>query len=757
MIEQDDAHHLYEALVASVNGIVWEADARTFQFTFVSQQAERLLGYPVREWRAPGFWMDHLHGDDRAWAPEFCRQATCARRHHDFEYRMVAADGRVVWLRDIVNVVVEGGEVTRLRGIMVDVTEHRQAENRLILFRSLVDHANDAIEVLDPETGRILDVNEKACQCHGYSRAEILALAVSDLDPDLGPDAWKAYASDLRRVGSHVVEREHRRKDGSAFPVEVNAVYVQLDRDYVIAVVRDITDRKVAERALVESHSLLNTVIEGTTDAVFVKDRQGRYLMINSAGARMLGKAAGEIVGSDDRELFAADSARAIMERDRQVIEAGGSLVVEEMATAAGVTRTYLSTRSVYRDARGRVVGLIGIARDVTELKQLEAQLRQAQKMEAVGRLAGGVAHDFNNLLTVISGHCEMLAGSLGPDDARRELLVEVQKAGDRAANLTLQLLAFSRQQVLQPRVVNLNALLGDLCTLLRRLIGKDIDLTLVPWSALGLVKVDATQFEHAIINMVVNARDAMPQGGRLTIATHNVDLGAQDVTQHPEVKPGRYMVVAVGDSGHGMDEATKARIFEPFFTTKGPGKGSGLGLAMVYGFVKQSGGYIYVDSQWGRGATFRVYLPEAEEAAPTTTAEPPSELPEFPAGTETVLVVEDEDAVRHLVRRFLQMSGYTVLHAPNGEEAVSVARKHDGPIHLLVTDVAMPGMNGRQLGDVLTRARPGLRILFMSGYTDEAVLREGKLEPGTAFLQKPFNPASLVRKVRDVLDGRAG
>jgi len=270
-------------------------------------------------------------------------------------------------------------------------------------------------------------------------------------------------------------------------------------------------------------------------------------------------------------------------------------------------------------------------------------------------------------------------------------------------------------------------------------------------------VKVDATQFEHAIINMVVNARDAMPQGGRLTIATHNVDLGAQDVTQHPEVKPGRYMVVAVGDSGHGMDEATKARIFEPFFTTKGPGKGSGLGLAMVYGFVKQSGGYIYVDSQWGRGATFRVYLPEAEEAAPTTTAEPPSELPEFPAGTETVLVVEDEDAVRHLVRRFLQMSGYTVLHAPNGEEAVSVARKHDGPIHLLVTDVAMPGMNGRQLGDVLTRARPGLRILFMSGYTDEAVLREGKLEPGTAFLQKPFNPASLVRKVRDVLDGRAG
>jgi PAS domain S-box-containing protein len=521
--------------------------------------------------------------------------------------------------------------------------------------------------------------------------------------------------------------------------------------EYVSSQVAKAIERKRAERALVESHSLVNAVVEGTSDAVFVKDLQGRYLMINAAGARLLGKTVEEVIGKDDGELFTPDTARAIIESDRQVMTTGGSQVLEEKATAAGVTRTYLATKSVYRDAQGQVIGLIGISRDITELKRLEEQFRQAQKMEAVGRLAGGVAHDFNNLLTVINGYSGLVFNRLRAEDPSRKPLVEIQKAGERAANLTRQLLAVSRKQVLQPQVVSFNTLLGELLKLLQRLLGEDIELTLVPEASLGLAKVDPGQFEQAIINLAVNARDAMPQGGRLTIETHNTELAEDYAEHHQEVRAGHYVLVAVSDSGHGMDEATKARIFEPFFTTKGPGQGTGLGLAMVYGFVKQSGGHIEVYSEMGHGTTFKVYLPRAEETIPF--AKPSPNLLKLPQGNETILLVEDEDAVRTLSRQVLQSNGYTVLEARDGQEAIWVAQQHQGSIHLLVTDVVMPRMSGRQLADLLAQARPYLRILFMSGYTDEAVLRHGVLEASVAFLQKPFNPIELVRKVREVLD----
>jgi nitrogen-specific signal transduction histidine kinase/CheY-like chemotaxis protein len=397
------------------------------------------------------------------------------------------------------------------------------------------------------------------------------------------------------------------------------------------------------------------------------------------------------------------------------------------------------------------VIGLIGISRDVTELNRLEEQFRQAQKMEAVGRLAGGVAHDFNNLLTGINGYCELVFNRLRADDPSRELLAEIRKCGERAATLTRQLLAFSRKQVLQPQVVSLNTLLGELLKLLKRLIGEDIELALVPGAALGLAKVDPGQFEQAVINLAVNARDAMPRGGRLTIETHNAELAEGYAERYPEVRPGRYVLVVVRDSGQGMDEATKARIFEPFFTTKEPGKGTGLGLAMVYGFVKQSGGHIEVESEPGRGATFKVYLPRAEETTPSAKSSP--SLLQMPKGTETVLLVEDEDAVRALSKLVLQSSGYTVLEARDGQEGVWVAQQHQGPIHILVTDLVMPRLSGQQLAVLLVQARPHLRVLFMSGYTDEAVLRHGVFEADAAFLQKPFNAIGLARKVREVLD----
>src|SRR6184192_1241387 len=362
--------------------------------------------------------------------------------------------------------------------------------------------------------------------------------------------------------------------------------------------------------------------------------------------------------------------------------------------------------------------------------------------MEAVGRLAGGIAHDFNNLLTVITSYGDLLLEDLAPGDSRRDDVDQIRKAAEGAAALTRQLLAFSRQQVLEPKVVDLRAVLAGTEKLLRRLIGADVHLATSLAPDLGAVKADPGQLEQIIINLAVNARDAMPGGGRLTIEAANMVV---------EARPGRYVMLAVSDTGIGMDEQTKARIFEPFFTTKEPGKGTGLGLATVYGIVKQSGGFIWVYSEPGRGTSFKVYLPRVEEpaepaAAPTATVEPLR-------GTETVLVVEDAASVRMVTRQVLERYGYAVLEAPNGETALRLAAKHHGRIHLLLTDVVMPGLSGRQLAEQLAQLRPDMKVLYASGYADQAIVHHGILESGIAYLQKPFTPETLARSVRQVLD----
>ncbi len=386
--------------------------------------------------------------------------------------------------------------------------------------------------------------------------------------------------------------------------------------------------------------------------------------------------------------------------------------------------------------------------------KRAEEQFLQAQKMEAVGRLAGGIAHDFNNLLTIISGYSQVLSERVATDPTLRGYVTEISKAADRAAALTRQLLAFSRQQVLAPQVLDLNAVVTNIEKMLRRTIGEDIDLTAIPGPGLGMVKADPVQIEQVIMNLVVNARDAMPKGGRLTIETANVELDEAYARNHVAVTPGQYVMLAVSDTGQGMDAQTQARIFEPFFTTKEKGKGTGLGLATVYGIVKQSGGNIWVYSEPGQGAAFKVYLPRVQEAV--TGAEPAPAHAAHPRGTETVLLVEDEVSLRSMIRGVLESNGYRVLDARNGEDALVVSQQHRGPIHLLLTDVVMPQMGGRDLADHLAPLYREMKVLYMSGYTDDAIVHHGVLNPGTAFLQKPFTPAALARKVREVLDAPA-
>jgi signal transduction histidine kinase len=402
-------------------------------------------------------------------------------------------------------------------------------------------------------------------------------------------------------------------------------------------------------------------------------------------------------------------------------------------------------------DEQGRVVGLIGASQNVTARRRLEEQFRQAQKMEAIGTLAGGVAHDFNNLLTVICGYSDLLMRDLASGDPMREPVIEIHRAGARARALIRQLLAFSRQQVLEPKVLDLNAVVADMEKMLRRLIGEDIELVVALDAGLPQVKADPGQLEQVLVNLSVNARDAMPRGGRLCIETRHVTLDPSITDATSGVRAGEYVLLSVSDTGVGMDPGTKARVFEPFFTTKEPGKGSGLGLAIVHGVVTQSGGRVEVESEPSHGATFKIHLPAVTEGPPAGKVVSGPRAP--PGGHETILLVEDEAAVRKLASHILASCGYSVLEAANGQEALRVAADHRSPIDLLLSDVVIPHLGGPQLAKQLTAAKPGLKVLFMSGYADAGVLEQGSVGTEHAFVQKPFTPLGLAQKVRDVLD----
>lgn len=633
--ELQKSRELYADLVNSIEGIVWESDVATFQFSFVSQKAEEILGYPVSQWLTEAdFWLNHMHPQDREWAPAYCLRATNELRTHDFEYRMIAADGRVVWLRDLVTVVAEAGHPVRLRGVMVDITAWKHVENELRASEkrfSIAFHASPIpLAITRLANGRFVDANDRYLESLGFTKAEIIGR--STLELGIWPD-----------------------------PANRAQVMQQL-----------MTEGKLRDVEIIVRHKsgvTLNVLLSG------------------------------------------------------ELIELAG----EKCALWASV--------------------------DITERKRLEEQFRQAQKMEAIGRLAGGIAHDFNNLLTAILGYSNVLLRRLSDTAPHRHEIEEIRKAGERAAALTQQLLAFSRKQVTAPRPLDLNLLISDLNELLRPLIGEDIELSTSLDPTGSRIEADPNQIEQVIMNLAINARDAMIEGGRLSIETSHIVVPPGE--QSPVgLASGSWVVLTIRDTGHGMDAETRAHLFEPFFTTKTDGKGTGLGLATVYGIVQQCSGTIQVISEPGHGATFQLYLPRLEQE--TSVAAGTNEgagMSEMPGGTETILLVEDEDLVRRLGTEILRMSGYTVLSASNGAEALQICETLDAPIHLLVTDVVMPQMSGRELAETISLLRPEIKILFVSGYIDDAIVRHGIRAAQTAFVQKPFTPEVLACKVREVID----
>ncbi|MEO8048575.1 MAG: PAS domain S-box protein [Nitrospirota bacterium] len=855
-------------LTMDTHGKIVAANLRAAKLVGVDR--EKLIGQPFIRFVAQDS-QDIFH-----W---HCQKIYKTGTRQSCEMQLQKKSGAPQWVHlESLAVDRESGPVTHWQTALLDISEQKRTEGALRLAKFSMERAADAVYWIDHQA-RILDVNEAASLMLGYSKDELCAMTVHDLNPDFQKDKWPEFWAETQRRGTMVLETVHRAKNGRLIPIEVSVNYLFYEgKEYHCAFVRDITerkrgaeeivqladrlelatraaqigvwdwnilknelvwddrmfalygvekeafggaydawlssvhpddrvrcdeaiqqavhtgtpydidfrirwptglvrvikasgqvirdpdgtplrmtgvnyditDRKQAEEALEASERLMNNILENIPSYVFATDRQHRFILLSDDLARFYGKRKEEILGTTHHSVFPKNVADAIQATNEQIMTSGIAQQLEEVVESpvSGIPRILSTNKSPLRDEKGQIYGISGIATDITEHKRLEAQFRQAQKMDAVGRLAGGVAHDFNNLLTIINGYSAMLIDRLSQEDPRHEMAVETLKAGERAGELTKQLLAFSRKQVLMPQPLNFNDSLHLISSMLNRLLGEEVTLTMDLAPDLWSINGDKGQLNQVTMNLAINARDAMPNGGKLTIATRNLSVTPEWLDRYQMMPQGDYVHVSVHDTGHGMSPETLSHLFEPFFTTKEVGQGTGLGLATVYGIVKQSQGYIFTDSALDQGTTFHLYYPRVIAAAAVAPTPPIGHK----KGSEHLLIVEDQDSVRALIVQTLKQDGYRVIEAASGEDALRKAASLSEPIQALITDVIMPHMSGLVLAERLRVAWPNIRVLFMSGYVDpsQSTFLD---EPTAAFIQKPFLPDDLARHLRNLLD----
>ena len=714
--------------------------------------ALELIGFEASVLRTMTFGDLHGEGD---WPEAMAELASLASTGWlDKENQFVRSDGQRIW------VALRGVKLAEDRSMLFcqDVTRRRMADEALrateARFRLAIQEAPFPI-MIHAEGGDVISVNRTWTELTGYGREDIPTIAAWT-ERAYGPRQQEVIEDirSLYELKSRKAEGEYviRCRDGSHRTWDFSSISLGMlpdSRRIALSMAADVTERKQA----VAKHERLAMALEQAAEAVVITDAMGTIEYVNPAFEKITGYSSREAIGQNPRILKSGVQGDEFYRTLWETISQGGiwqGRMVNRKKDGTHFTEE--ATISPVRNAEGTIATYVAVKRNITDQLALEAQLLQSQKMEGIGRLAGGIAHDFNNLLSVVLSSAEFALEGMEEKDPVRQDVQQISDAGKRAALLTKQLLAFSRKQVMQPVAVDLNEVLASMEPMLRRIIGEDIDLVLALSADLGLARADHGQIEQVILNLATNARDAMPEGGKLTLETRNVDLDAAYSERHLGIAPGPHVMVAVTDSGVGMDEATLARVFEPFFTTKGPGRGSGLGLSTVYGIVNQSGGGIYVYSEVGQGTTFKIYLPRDRSLSAVDIEPAPTPAPAL--GSEIVLLVEDDESVRKVAERILVGAGFTVLLAENGPAALLVSERHPGEIHLVLTDVVMPGMSGRVLVDHLTTLRPGIRALFMSGYTDNAIVHQGVLDPGTHFISKPITRDGLLRKVQEVLHG---
>ncbi|MEW6140377.1 MAG: PAS domain S-box protein [Thermodesulfobacteriota bacterium] len=658
------------------------------------------------------------------------------------------------------------GRITGNIAVLVDITQQKRTEDDLrrseAKFLDLYENAPCAY--FSVGTDSIIGLcNRRAEELLGYSRDQLMGKPVFDLYSDTPEGKGRARKVFERFLaGLPVVDQElqMQKADGSPLWISLTVNGIRDSNGHLVesrSMVLDISDRKRAEEALSESEAFYRSLYENISDCIFIVDvtPEGRFKFVsfNPAEERAVGLTTDQVANRFTDDLFPKEVAEHINNHYQMCVQKRETIHYEEVLDVPKGKVSFLTSLVPIEGPDGRIYRIIGVARDITEEKSLQRQLIQAQKMEAIGQLAGGVAHDFNNILTAIIGYSDVLTRRIPADSPYRSEIVQINRAGIRAAHLTRQLLAFSRKQILDLRPLNLNEVIAGFQKMLKPLIGEDIEVVVYLDPSIGIIMGDQTQIEQILLNLAINSRDAMPTGGKLTIETANVSLDEAYARTHPEVRPGPYVTLAVSDTGYGIDPQVLPRVFDPFFTTKEKEKGTGLGLSTVYGIVKQHQGHVSAYSESGRGTTFKVYLPIVQRPPVHTSASPAAAAATQLRGWETVLVVEDDEIVRQLTAEVLETLGYSVLQCSNPQEARTVCMEHQGPIHLLLTDVVLPQMDGRRLFDSLSQQFPEMKVLYVSGYAENAIVHHGVLDAGVNFLQKPFTVQDLAKKVREVLD----